>query len=410
MLESTSKLLTTKETTPEIKKNFKDNDTFSKIFEKANTIYNANEQKIYKNDRNQNFFQKLKEKFTSYNDKKEETKAPNQQEEKVTDNTEEKSTKSSSDTEKEQTILQNLAAEILQTKENNLQTIAQQISQIQLTTEDNESPAEASADETTSNTTEATITQNLVNNATTTAAVKEAAKATENTAQNIKITQDKNQTETAPKILNSPVKPEENTEKGIKVSQEMLEKLIAQNTSKGSENPSLNRALETLNPVITSIKVEGDTESSPKDNEFNFNNSFNNLQSHVTKINLNKNVDFQKVLQQQKTPINEQNVLEQVKNGGIDKLAKGKTQINIALRPESLGKININIISNNGTLSAQFTAENKQAADILNKNLETLKQSLNDKGFKLSTVNVRVQEPSQSEANFNNTQGNNEEK
>ena len=94
--------------------------------------------------------------------------------------------------------------------------------------------------------------------------------------------------------------------------------------------------------------------------------------------------------------------MEQIKHEGITKLSKGVSQISMILRPESLGRLHINIVSSAAGLSAQLTVTNKQAADLLNKNISSLKESLSDKGFNVAEINVKVTETSNSELGFEN--------
>lgn len=158
-----------------------------------------------------------------------------------------------------------------------------------------------------------------------------------------------------------------------------------------NQSTTLSTIADELKAEITEIKVSiSDDKSSSKNYDFN-NSSFNNLNAHVTKLSLNKNVSFAKTLHN--TQMQEQNVLNQVKDATLKTPVKtGTSSVNIILKPESLGRVNINLISNNGVVTAQFTAETRQTADILNKNIEILKQNLTEQGVKIAEISVKVQE------------------
>ncbi len=176
--------------------------------------------------------------------------------------------------------------------------------------------------------------------------------------------------------------------------------LNLQNTAKLDGSTTLADALSELKVEITSVKAGTQTESKG----FDFNSSsFGSLSSHLTKLSLNKSVDFSKVINQKLSQ--EQQILNQVREATASQLAKGTSHVNIVLRPESLGRINVHISSANGAVTAQFTAQSQQAAEVLSKNIETLRQNLLEQGVKVSDVTVRVQTTSQGEAladkNFN---------
>jgi len=126
-----------------------------------------------------------------------------------------------------------------------------------------------------------------------------------------------------------------------------------------------------------------------------------------------RNTQFERILNTKTSNSLEQSVLEQVNKKITSDVANNKSQVNIILRPENLGRVNLNISSQNGVLTAQITAESPQVKDMLNKGLETLRQNLADQGVNVGKLVVNVQEPSSSnnnnsaEHNFQKFNGNN---
>ena len=75
-------------------------------------------------------------------------------------------------------------------------------------------------------------------------------------------------------------------------------------------------------------------------------------------------------------------VAEQVKVNITKSAVKGVDKIDIQLKPEDLGKIEIKMhVSKNGRLQAEIVASNPETLDILQKDIQSLQKSFNDAGF-----------------------------
>ncbi len=119
---------------------------------------------------------------------------------------------------------------------------------------------------------------------------------------------------------------------------------------------------------------------------------------------IQKTAQFDRILNSKHTESTQKSILNQVKNAS-SQLGNGKSEVSINLRPENLGKVNINLVSQKGELTARITAENNQVKEMLVKGLETLRQSLSEQGINVNRVAVNVQDSSSSkgDANFDNT-------
>jgi len=216
----------------------------------------------------------------------------------------------------------------------------------------------------------------------------------------------------------------------VKVAQEQL----GQNPNAGAGKVKIN--LAKINPniaaelktVVTKIDV------SQNNAKGNFNNQSSNrdfradiqqiqgIQSAQTAQNI-QNADvgiakmqfdranqFNKVLETAQTgqsnQINEKSpeksIMEQVINKAAEQVNQNKTEISLSLRPDNLGKVNINLVTKDGALTAQITAESNHVKDILTKGIESLKQSLEEHGVNVSNITVKVQEPAQTENSSQN--------
>lgn len=95
----------------------------------------------------------------------------------------------------------------------------------------------------------------------------------------------------------------------------------------------------------------------------------------------------------------------------------GTNKINIILRPEHLGKISVELVNTQDGMTAKMTAENAQVKEILDKSLDSLKDTLGSQGINVTSVSVKVEntqkqdmysfEDNQSNGKNQDTTGNN---
>lgn len=110
-----------------------------------------------------------------------------------------------------------------------------------------------------------------------------------------------------------------------------------------------------------------------------------------------KPLHFEKVLESRQEPrVNAESVINQVNKGISKEMSAEKSSITMSLRPESLGKVDISLVSEKGVLTAQILTESTQAKEMLSKGLDSLKQSLQEQGIAVNNIVVQVQEPSSS--------------
>ena len=90
--------------------------------------------------------------------------------------------------------------------------------------------------------------------------------------------------------------------------------------------------------------------------------------------------------------ISDADILSQVNKQMDGKLVedKGITKINMVLRPENLGKLQLELINSKEGLVASFTAENSDVKFILEKHLNNLRDTLAEQGVNVNNINVKV--------------------
>ncbi len=102
-----------------------------------------------------------------------------------------------------------------------------------------------------------------------------------------------------------------------------------------------------------------------------------------------------------------QDIMDQIMDYMKVQVKADTTKLEMQLHPESLGTLNIHISSKDGVLTAQFTTQNEVVKSMIESQLITLQQSLNEQGVKVEAVEVNVA-TQQFDRNLNQGQGNEE--
>lgn len=92
---------------------------------------------------------------------------------------------------------------------------------------------------------------------------------------------------------------------------------------------------------------------------------------------------------QQAQKFDQAKMIEQIRNHLNESKfssSNGTYSIKMILRPEELGRINIEMVMKDGQLSARFKAENPATVEMLNASVEQLKEMLSERGVKVVNV------------------------
>jgi flagellar hook-length control protein FliK len=90
------------------------------------------------------------------------------------------------------------------------------------------------------------------------------------------------------------------------------------------------------------------------------------------------------VVEQMRDIVNQ--VVEQIKV----LIKPGETSMEFQLNPENLGKVNLTVTQREGVLTAQFVVQNEMAKEALENQMITLKETLENQGIKVESVEVTV--------------------
>jgi flagellar hook-length control protein FliK len=162
-----------------------------------------------------------------------------------------------------------------------------------------------------------------------------------------------------------------------KSSQEFAEQTIS------TENLG-QTSLEVFSEIMP---VDAKREIDGKDLSSNINNQHSQKLQHVTGVTkVTKNEQVFK-----------ENIFDQILGKAKVTLAKGKSEMELELKPESLGKLTLKIVTEKGSVVAKVIAENHQVKQLLELSMNELKESLESQGIKLEGFQVDVEQKKENE-------------
>ncbi|MCM1307764.1 MAG: flagellar hook-length control protein FliK [Butyrivibrio sp.] len=88
--------------------------------------------------------------------------------------------------------------------------------------------------------------------------------------------------------------------------------------------------------------------------------------------------------------VNAADVIHQIIEAVRVNVNSATSSMELQLNPENLGKINLNVVTKNGMVTATITAQNEAVKGIIESQLVQLKESLNNQGLKVQSVEVAV--------------------
>jgi len=103
---------------------------------------------------------------------------------------------------------------------------------------------------------------------------------------------------------------------------------------------------------------------------------------------------FEHVLTERAEPVSPRQVISQTIEKASLMLTPEKSEMTIDLKPESLGRLSLKIASENGVITARFIAESYQVKQVLESNLEVLKDTLQRQGVNVEGFSVFVRQDS----------------
>lgn len=100
----------------------------------------------------------------------------------------------------------------------------------------------------------------------------------------------------------------------------------------------------------------------------------------------------------EKIPVDTKEMISQVIENAKVILTPDKSEMVMDLKPDSLGKISLKVVTENGIVMAKFVAENQQVRQVLESNMQLLKDSLERQGMNVQGFSVSVRQDSRQSA------------
>lgn len=122
--------------------------------------------------------------------------------------------------------------------------------------------------------------------------------------------------------------------------------------------------------------------------------AFEGAQNLAAPVDGAKTAEFAKTIDsvQQPKELNKADIMAQIHSKTEAMKDAGTTKITIVLNPENLGKINLELVNGKDGLTARMTTDSAQVKELLDKNLESLKNTLGNQGVNVNNVSVKVAE------------------
>lgn len=112
----------------------------------------------------------------------------------------------------------------------------------------------------------------------------------------------------------------------------------------------------------------------------------------------NSQVNAEKSVFSVRQPIKTADVVNQVMEQAKVILGQDKSEMVIQLKPDHLGKLELKVVTEQGIVAAKFIAESQQVKEIIETNMQLLKDSLQKQGISIDGVSVQVRQDNRSES------------
>lgn len=112
---------------------------------------------------------------------------------------------------------------------------------------------------------------------------------------------------------------------------------------------------------------------------------------------INNQIEAQKAESSMPQPVKTSEVLNQVLEQAKVIIGQDKSEMIIQLKPDHLGKIELKVVTEQGIVAAKFIAESQQVKEIIETNMQLLKDALEKQGISVDSVNVQVGHDKQNE-------------
>lgn len=127
--------------------------------------------------------------------------------------------------------------------------------------------------------------------------------------------------------------------------------------------------------------------------------------SQVKQVIANNQTETTKSTFEMPRTVNPDELLSQVVEQTKVVIGQDKTEMVIHLKPDHLGKLELKVVTEQGIVAAKFIAENQKVKEIIETNMQQLKDSLEKQGINIEGVSVQVGQDKKNEYQSSNSFG-----
>lgn len=186
----------------------------------------------------------------------------------------------------------------------------------------------------------------------------------------------------------------------IDIEQEILDEMdvkIEEVSDSSTNTNSQGQTYTTAQDEVIKLQIQNTDTDAPAQT-FAFDKSVQNVNA------LNKQLRVDGVTKE----LNANDILNQI-GSKFEQLKDGvSTKITMTLRPNDLGRVTIELLSNANGITTNIIAQNSQVKELLDKNIDILKQQLAQQGINVQNIQVKTVEQN-SQTGLNNSFNNREQ-
>ena len=183
-----------------------------------------------------------------------------------------------------------------------------------------------------------------------------------------------------PKLI---VKDENNEVKGEAILQNAAiaedEEIADVRPQTNASNQNESENLEDKETIKAEVKKDTTEKTSNEKTNENFQTTFNNFTEKVSEV-----------IEESAGIANAREVVEQIVDEIKATIKLDTSSIEMQLNPEHLGKVSINIATENDVVKAKIVVTDRQVEQIVKANLEILRENLNNQGLKVEDLEVTI--------------------
>ncbi len=150
------------------------------------------------------------------------------------------------------------------------------------------------------------------------------------------------------------------------------------NMQSGQDNSNANNSTTTETIVTDTTVPETSEESTPVNMAELFVQHLNDAVKEVTT----------QVIQ----GVDGRNIVDQIVNHIRIRIIPQSTSMELVLNPEHLGRVNVNVSTSEGVTQATLTVQNQVAKEAIESQIVTLRETFEEKGLKVESIEVNVSE------------------